>query len=144
MLGSTLGLAGPLSVYCDWRRCSFAPNKRVASLKGRHGSGNKGNIESGQSKSKMCSCILKHRDRTPLFVTMDTSCKHYFKRDNVLYLCTSNSSVDHPLPCPPLNRRQDGAKSTACGGGVLRLYWASGPAVSDMLTCSVSTHTDLH
>ena len=30
----------------------------------RHGSGNKGNFESSQSKSKACSYILKHRGDT--------------------------------------------------------------------------------
>ena len=33
---------------------------------------------------------------------MDTSCKLYFKRDNILQLRTSNSLVDYQLLCPPL------------------------------------------
>ena len=37
-------------------------------LKGRHGSENKGNFESGQSKSKVCSYILKHRNKATLTV----------------------------------------------------------------------------
>ena len=44
-------------------------------LKERHVSGNKGNFESGQNKSEVCSFILKQRECTPLFVTMDTSCE---------------------------------------------------------------------
>ena len=64
------------------------------SLRGRHGLGNKGNFESGQNKSKACSFILEDRELSPLFVTIDTSCKLYFKRDNILQLRTSNSLVD--------------------------------------------------
>ena len=33
----------------------------------------KGNLESGQNKSKVCSYILKNRECCPLFVAMDTS-----------------------------------------------------------------------
>ena len=33
-------------------------------IKGRHGSGNNGNFDSGQSKSKVCSYISKHRADT--------------------------------------------------------------------------------
>ena len=73
-------------------------------VKGRHGSGIKGNFESGQNKSKACSYIFKDRECNPLFVTMDTSCKLYFKRDNILQLRTSNSFVDCQLHCPPLTR----------------------------------------
>ena len=71
-------------------------------LKGRHGSGNKGNFESGQNKIKTCSYILKDRECNALHVTMDTNCKLYFKRENILQLRTSNSFVDYQLPCPPL------------------------------------------
>ena len=48
-------------------------------FKGGHGSGNKGNFESGQTKSKVCSYFLADRECTPLFITMDTSCKLYLK-----------------------------------------------------------------
>ena len=75
---------------------------RASSLKGRHDSGNKGNFEGGQNKSNVYSYILKDRECTPVFVTMDTSFKLYFKRDNILQLRTSNSLVDCQLPCPPL------------------------------------------
>ena len=71
-------------------------------VKGRHGSGNKGNFESGQNKSKVCSYILKLRDCNSLIVTMDTSCKRYFKTDKILRLRTSNSLVHCQLPYPPL------------------------------------------
>ena len=74
----------------------------VRELKLRHGSGNKGNFESGQNKIKACSYIPKDRQCDPLFVTMDTSCKLYFKRDNVSKLRTSNRFVDDQLPYPPL------------------------------------------
>ena len=37
---------------------------------------------------------------------MDTNCKLYFKRDNVLQLCASNSLVDYQLPCPPLKKAE--------------------------------------
>ena len=67
-------------------------------LKGRHGSGNKGNFESGQKKIKPCSYILIGRQCNPLFVTMDTSSKFYFQRDTILQLRTSNSSVGYQLP----------------------------------------------
>ena len=53
-------------------------------VKGRHGGGNKDNFESGQNKSKVCSDILQHRDCNPLFVTMNTNGKLYFKTDNIL------------------------------------------------------------
>ena len=49
-----------------------------------YGFGIKGNFESGQSKSKVCSYRLKHREGNPLFVSMDTSCKLNFKANNVL------------------------------------------------------------
>ena len=52
-------------------------------FKGRHGIGIKGNFESGEDKSKVCYHMLKDRECDPLFVTIDTSCKLYFKRDNV-------------------------------------------------------------
>ena len=48
------------------------------------------NCESGQNKSKACSNIYENRQCNPLFVTMDTSCKLYFKGDNILQLRTSN------------------------------------------------------
>ena len=41
-------------------------------------------IESGQNKSKVCSYILGDRESNPSFITMDTSCKLYFKRDTDL------------------------------------------------------------
>ena len=44
----------------------------------------------------------KVRECNPLFVTMDPSCKQYFKRDSILQLCTSNSLLQYRLPCPPL------------------------------------------
>ena len=69
---------------------------------------NKGNFESGQNKIKTCSHILKDRECNSLFVTMDTSCNLYFKRDNILQLHTSNSFVDYQLPCPPVMRRHSG------------------------------------
>ena len=72
-------------------------------VKERHGSGNKGNFECGQNKIKTCSYILKDRECNPLFVTMDTSCKLYVKRDNVLQLRTSNSFIDYQLPSPSWN-----------------------------------------
>ena len=53
-------------------------------VKGRHGSGNKGNFDGGQNKSKVCSNILRHRKCNPLFVTFDISCKLGFKPANVL------------------------------------------------------------
>ena len=40
-----------------------------STVKGRHGSGNKGNFESGQNKMKACFCILKDRQCNPLSVT---------------------------------------------------------------------------
>ena len=40
-------------------KTTTASKKQV--VKGRHGSGNKGNIGSGQNKSKVCSYILKER-----------------------------------------------------------------------------------
>ena len=43
----------------------------MEAIKGRHGSGNKGNFESGQNKIKACSYLLKDRECNPLFVTMD-------------------------------------------------------------------------
>ena len=43
-------------------------------VKGKHGSGNKDNFESGQNKTKACSYILEDRECSPLIVTMDTSC----------------------------------------------------------------------
>ena len=55
-----------------------------AVIKGRHGSGIKGNIESDQNKSKVCSFLLKDKEFNPVFITIDTGCKLYFKRDNIL------------------------------------------------------------
>ena len=49
-------------------------------LKGRHSSGTKGNFESDQKKSKVCSYIHKYRECTPLFVTMDTNCKLFLQK----------------------------------------------------------------
>ena len=40
-------------------------------VKGRHGSGNKGNFESGQYKSEVCSDIFEHRESNPLVITME-------------------------------------------------------------------------
>ena len=60
-------------------------------------------FESGQNKTKVCSYILKDRECNPLVVTMDTRCKLYFKRDNILQLRARNSFVDYQLPCHPLN-----------------------------------------
>ena len=57
--------------------CPHIENKYL--IKGRHSSGNKVNSDSGQSKSKVCSYILKHRECNPLFVTLDNSCKLYFR-----------------------------------------------------------------
>ena len=71
-------------------------------LNGIHGSGNKGNVESGQNKIKACSYILIDRECNPPFVTIDTSCKLYFKRDSILQLGDSNSLVEYQLSCPPL------------------------------------------
>ena len=45
--------------------------------------------------------ILQDTECNPLFVTIDTSCKLYFKRDNILQVRTSNSLLDYQLPCPP-------------------------------------------
>ena len=53
-------------------------------FKGGHGSGNKGNFESVHTKSKVCSYFLADRECTPLFITMDTSCKLDLKRDDIL------------------------------------------------------------
>ena len=39
-------------------------NTRDGLFKGRHGSGNKSSFDSGDSKSKVCSYILKHRGDT--------------------------------------------------------------------------------
>ena len=51
------------------------------------------------------SHILEDRECNSLFVTMDRSCKLYFKRDNILQLRTSSSLVDYQLPCPPLTEQ---------------------------------------
>ena len=69
-------------------------------FKGRHDSGNKGNFERGQNKTKACSYILEDTECNTLFVTMDTSCTLYFKRDNILQLRIS--LVDYQLSCAPL------------------------------------------
>ena len=53
-------------------------------FKGGCGRGNKGNFESGQNKRTVCSYILQDKECNPLFVTTDTSCKLYFKGDNIL------------------------------------------------------------
>ena len=74
----------------------------MIALKGRHGSGYKDNFDSGQNKIKACSYTLKDRECNPLFVTLNTSCKLYFKRENILQLHTSNSFVDFQLPRPPI------------------------------------------
>ena len=79
------------------------PTIQRVKFKGRYGRGNKGNFESGQNNSKVCSYILKYRECTPLVVTLDTSSKQCFKRDNILQLRISISLVDCQLPCPPLN-----------------------------------------
>ena len=81
---------------------TFSWNLRtdIPGLKERHGSGNKGCFESSQNKSKVC--LLTDRECIPLFVVMDTSCKLYFKSDNILLLRTNNSLVDYQLLCPPL------------------------------------------
>ena len=67
-------------------------------------SGNKGHFESGQNSSKACSYYTQ-RYRMQPFVRYHrhTSCKLYFKRDNILQVRTSNSLLDYQLPCPPLS-----------------------------------------
>ena len=52
---------------------------------------------------KVYSYILEDRECKALFMTMNASCKLYFKGDNMLWLSTSNSLVDHQLPFPPLS-----------------------------------------
>ena len=98
--------------------------RQLTLLRGRDGSGNKGNFEGGQNQNKTCSHILEDRECNPLFVTMDTSCKLYFKRDNILQLHNNNSFVDCKLPSPPLNvfevakrTRQVGGRAVESGTG---------------------------
>ena len=59
-------------------------------------------FESGQNKGKVCSCILKDRECNPLFVAMDTSCKHYFKRDNVFVATYKQQLSPQPTTAPTL------------------------------------------
>ena len=65
-------------------------------------------LEVVRTRVKYVFYILKDRECTPLFVTMDTSCKQYLKRDNISQLRTSNSLVDYQLPCPPLMFQRQG------------------------------------
>ena len=78
MLGSVVGLAGLASV------CTPCDRMIWQLIKGRHGSGIKGNFESGENKSKVCSYIFKGRECNPLFVTIDTSCKLFFFKGTIL------------------------------------------------------------
>ena len=107
---------GPTSPSAD----PIAPGRvatRVPIFKRRHGSGNKRNFENGQNKS---SFILKHRECNPLFVTMDTRCKLYFKR---AILCGY---------VPATVRRLPSTVSTGMTrpGKILRRKWDSNPESS--------------
>ena len=108
-------------------------------VKGRYGSGNKGNFESGQNRSKAYSSILEDRECNPLFVPMDTSCKLYFKRDNILQLRTSNSLVNYQLRYPPLSHKED-CLLVGCLTSQQQASVSQGRICSDNFTCS---HTEI-
>ena len=81
-------------------------------LKGRQGSGNNGNFESGQNKSKVCSCKLKDRECNPLFVTMDTSCTLLFPKGTICCSYVPETAYwTSKVPCPSLKEKRVNVKS---------------------------------
>ena len=88
--------ASPQKAEFRWKAEDWHPCKAYC-FKGRHGRGNKGTLKVVRTRLKHVLIYTKIE-----FVTIDTSCKLYFKSENILQLRTSNSFVDCQLPCAPL------------------------------------------